>query len=236
MYWLNSSCGVLLIEFLLIICIPHNYTYYRAEVYYCYHYRIQGRVVVQDHWNVQPEQLSVYHQLWMVSHINQLVTCNNLYNTKHSLLHILCVSYLHRYITCLVEMTKFEGTRHGKLIASQMLDVTIRVKDVRPFSVKQMVRLYLSMHVSTIRVFTVYLMYFTTHGNPVCNCVYFMHLDSSVCNFVFHFIWIFHFNCVYFSPRPTYWRTVICSLVKYRRMEYVKCCMLQPGLSGSSQS
>ena len=41
------------------------------------------------------------------------------------------------YITCLVEMTKFESTRHGKLIASQMLDVTIRVKDVRPFSVKQ---------------------------------------------------------------------------------------------------
>ena len=44
-----------------------------------------------------------------------------------------------RYITCLVEMTKFEGTRHGKLIANQMLDVTIRVKDVRPFAVKQMV-------------------------------------------------------------------------------------------------
>ena len=38
----------------------------------------------------------------------------------------------------LVEMTKFESTKHGKLIASQMLDVTIRVKDVRPFSVKQM--------------------------------------------------------------------------------------------------
>lgn len=36
-------------------------------------------------------------------------------------------------------MTRFEGTRHGKLIASQMLDVTIRVKDVRPFSVRQMV-------------------------------------------------------------------------------------------------
>ena len=44
-----------------------------------------------------------------------------------------------RYITVLVEMTRFEGTRHGKLIASQMLDVTIRVKDVRPFSVRQMV-------------------------------------------------------------------------------------------------
>ena len=40
----------------------------------------------------------------------------------------------------LVEMTKFEGTRHGKKIAAQMLDVTIRVKDVRPFAVRQMVR------------------------------------------------------------------------------------------------
>ena len=37
-------------------------------------------------------------------------------------------------------MTRFEGTRHGKLIASQMLDVTIRVKDIRPFAVRQMVR------------------------------------------------------------------------------------------------
>ena len=39
----------------------------------------------------------------------------------------------------LVEMTKFEGTRHGKLIAAQMLDVSIRVRDVRPFAVRQMV-------------------------------------------------------------------------------------------------
>ena len=46
---------------------------------------------------------------------------------------------LARYITVLVEMTKFEGTRHGMKIAAQMLDVTIRVKDVRPFAVRQMV-------------------------------------------------------------------------------------------------
>ena len=44
-----------------------------------------------------------------------------------------------RYITILVEMTKFEGTKHGKLIADQMLNVAIRVKDVRPFAVRQMV-------------------------------------------------------------------------------------------------
>ena len=45
-----------------------------------------------------------------------------------------------RYITVLVEMTKFEGTRSGKQIAAQMLDITIRVKTVRPFAVRQMVR------------------------------------------------------------------------------------------------
>ena len=50
------------------------------------------------------------------------------------------VSYDPRYITVLVEMTKFEGTHYGKKIAAQMLDVTIRVKDVRPFAVRQMVR------------------------------------------------------------------------------------------------
>ena len=47
-----------------------------------------------------------------------------------------------RYITVLVEMTRFESTGQGKLIASQMLDVTIRVKEVRSFSVRQMVRAY----------------------------------------------------------------------------------------------
>ena len=51
-----------------------------------------------------------------------------------------------RYITVLVEMTRFEGTRQGHLIAGQMLDVTVRVRDVRPFAVKQMV------HVLFVRV------------------------------------------------------------------------------------
>jgi AP-3 complex subunit delta-1 len=50
------------------------------------------------------------------------------------------------YITVLVEMTRFDGTRHGGLIASQLLDVTIRVKDVRPFSVKQMATIVENTH------------------------------------------------------------------------------------------
>lgn len=43
-------------------------------------------------------------------------------------------------------MTKFEGTRHGKLIAAQMLDVTIRVKDVRPFAIRQMATILENTH------------------------------------------------------------------------------------------
>ena len=39
----------------------------------------------------------------------------------------------------LVELTRIEGTRHGKLIACQMLDVAIRVQAVREFIVTQMV-------------------------------------------------------------------------------------------------
>ncbi|KAM7444286.1 AP-3 complex subunit delta-1 [Porites harrisoni] len=40
------------------------------------------------------------------------------------------------YIDVLVQLTRVEGTRHGKLIASQMMDVTIRVKAIRPYAVQ----------------------------------------------------------------------------------------------------
>ena len=39
----------------------------------------------------------------------------------------------------LVELTRIEGTKHGRLIAAQMLDVAIRVQAVRAFVVAQMV-------------------------------------------------------------------------------------------------
>lgn len=35
-----------------------------------------------------------------------------------------------------------EGTRHGRLIANQMLDVAIRVQAIRHFAVSQMVEFY----------------------------------------------------------------------------------------------
>ena len=45
-----------------------------------------------------------------------------------------------RYIDCLVQLSSIENTKHGKLIASQMLDVTIRVKAVRSYAVTKLVR------------------------------------------------------------------------------------------------
>ncbi|GCC25263.1 hypothetical protein chiPu_0003672 [Chiloscyllium punctatum] len=45
------------------------------------------------------------------------------------------------YISILVELTRLEGTRHGHLIAAQMLDVAIRVKAIRAFAVSQMAML-----------------------------------------------------------------------------------------------
>ena len=42
------------------------------------------------------------------------------------------------YISVLVELTRMEGTSHGPLVASQMMDVSIRVESVRAFAVSQM--------------------------------------------------------------------------------------------------
>ena len=59
-------------------------------------------------------------------------------------------SYLpDRYISILVELTRLEGTRHGHLIASQMLDVAIRVKAIRGFAVAQMATLLDNAHLLT---------------------------------------------------------------------------------------
>lgn len=50
------------------------------------------------------------------------------------------------YVSVLVELTRIEGTKHGKMIASQMLDVAIRVQTVRPFIVTQMAILLENSH------------------------------------------------------------------------------------------
>lgn len=68
----------------------------------------------------------------------------------YSMMFICNSSYLHdRYISILVELTRLEGTRHGHLIASQMLDVAIRVKAIRVFAVAQMATLLDNAHLLT---------------------------------------------------------------------------------------
>ncbi len=46
----------------------------------------------------------------------------------------------------LVELTRTEGTRHGHLLANQMMDVAIRVEVIRPFAVQQMALLVENYH------------------------------------------------------------------------------------------
>jgi AP-3 complex subunit delta-1 len=53
------------------------------------------------------------------------------------------------YVSVLVELTRMEGTRHGHLLSSQMLDVAIRVESIRPFIVAQMSILLDNIHVFT---------------------------------------------------------------------------------------
>ncbi|XP_062869312.1 AP-3 complex subunit delta-1 isoform X2 [Trichomycterus rosablanca] len=66
------------------------------------------------------------------------------------------------YISILVELTRLEGTRHGHLIASQMLDVAIRVKAIRAFAVAQMAMLLDNAHLLTGN----------TQRNGICEVLY----------------------------------------------------------------
>ncbi|OCU00564.1 AP-3 complex subunit delta-1 [Xenopus laevis] len=66
------------------------------------------------------------------------------------------------YISILVELTRLEGTRHGHLIAAQMLDVAIRVKAIRKFAVSQMATLLDNAH----------LLANNTQHNGICEVLY----------------------------------------------------------------
>ncbi|KAF6201155.1 hypothetical protein GE061_005602 [Apolygus lucorum] len=50
------------------------------------------------------------------------------------------------YVSVLVELTRMEGTQHGKLVASQMVDVAVRVQAIRSFTVAQMCLLLENSH------------------------------------------------------------------------------------------
>lgn len=66
------------------------------------------------------------------------------------------------YITILVELTRIEGTKHGKLIASQMLDVAIRVQAIRPCAVREMACLIENTHLITNN----------SQANGICEVLY----------------------------------------------------------------
>uniref|UniRef100_A0A3P9P8R7 AP-3 complex subunit delta-1 n=1 Tax=Poecilia reticulata TaxID=8081 RepID=A0A3P9P8R7_POERE len=72
------------------------------------------------------------------------------------------ITNFERYISILVELTRLEGTRHGHLIASQMLDVAIRVKAIRVFAVAQMATLLDNAHLLTGN----------TQRNGICEVLY----------------------------------------------------------------
>lgn len=48
-------------------------------------------------------------------------------------------SCLARYITVIVKLAYIKGTKHADTLASQLLDVAVRVKSVRAFAAKAMV-------------------------------------------------------------------------------------------------
>ncbi|GLH07566.1 AP-3 complex subunit delta-1 [Gryllus bimaculatus] len=53
------------------------------------------------------------------------------------------------YVSVLVELTRMEGSQHGHLVATQMLDVAIRVQAIRHFTVQQMALLLDNVHFLT---------------------------------------------------------------------------------------
>lgn len=69
--------------------------------------------------------------------------CQDQSKSVYIYLHYICVFHIHlthfRYVSILVELTRIDGTKHGSMIASQMLDVAIRVQAIRGFAVSQMV-------------------------------------------------------------------------------------------------
>jgi AP-3 complex subunit delta-1 len=66
----------------------------------------------------------------------------------------------------------YKGTRHGKLLASQMLDVAIRVESIRPFIVMQMAILLDNIHVFTANSASNHLLTGKNTSSDVCEVLY----------------------------------------------------------------
>lgn len=82
--------------------------------------------------SVKQNTYNLFHKNYYLIVIENMAT--KLYRNCYSL-------RVHRYIGILVELTRIEGTRHGELIAGQMLDVAVRVEAVRSEACRQMAHL-----------------------------------------------------------------------------------------------
>lgn len=82
--------------------------------------------------SVKQNTYHLFHKNYYLIIIENMAT--KLYRNCYSL-------RVHRYIGILVELTRIEGTRHGELIAGQMLDVAVRVEAVRSEACRQMAHL-----------------------------------------------------------------------------------------------
>ncbi|KAK0180846.1 hypothetical protein PV327_003184 [Microctonus hyperodae] len=56
------------------------------------------------------------------------------------------ITYFEWYISVLVDLTRMEGTKHGQLVATQLLDVAIRVQAIRKCAVQQCALLLENSH------------------------------------------------------------------------------------------
>ncbi|CAG5081344.1 Similar to Ap3d1: AP-3 complex subunit delta-1 (Mus musculus) [Cotesia congregata] len=59
------------------------------------------------------------------------------------------ITYFEWYISVLVDLTRMEGTKHGQLVATQLLDVAIRVQAIRKCAVQQCALLLENAHLLT---------------------------------------------------------------------------------------
>ena len=121
-----------------------------------------------------------------------------------------CDRYLGRYVSVLVELTRMEGTKHGQMIANQMLDVAIRVQAVRPFTVAQMVRRHYHIHLRTCTYVT------------VCTITA---IPRTACR-----------TCALFVVRRCCWRTRTCWRTTRNETASVKCSTPPLGSVANSHS
>ena len=68
--------------------------------------------------------------------------CSLIFSSSKNLLNGSCFCLFVRYIDILIQLSGVEGTKHGRVIANQVLDVVVRVKAVRNYAVPVFAKLF----------------------------------------------------------------------------------------------